>query len=154
MEKVKYKIIIIFILLISRVNAQHFTKGVNFTEWFQPDNVQRLPFSKYSKEDLENVKQLGCDVIRLPINLHAMTKGAGSTELDELLFRFLDQVVDWAEELNINLILDNHTFDPANNTDFRIDTILIPVWKQMAEHYKDRSDLIYYEILNEPHGIS
>ncbi len=154
MEKVKYKILIIIILLISRVNAQHFTKGVNFTEWFQPDNVQRLPFSKYSKEDLENIKQLGCDVIRLPINLHAMTKGAGSTELDELLFRFLDKVVDWAEELNINLILDNHSFDPAINTDFRIDTILIPVWKQMVEHYKDRSNLIYYEILNEPHGIS
>ncbi|MCB9250034.1 MAG: cellulase family glycosylhydrolase [Ignavibacteriales bacterium] len=54
----------------------------------------------------------------------------------------------------MNLILDNHTFDPGDNTDPNVEEILIPVWRHMAEHYKDRSQLIYYEILNEPHGIS
>jgi endoglucanase len=35
-----------------------------------------------------------------------------------------------------------------------VGAILEKVWLQMAQHYKNRSGLIYYEILNEPHGIS
>ncbi|MBN1895667.1 cellulase family glycosylhydrolase [bacterium] len=93
-------------------------------------------------------------MIRLPINLHAMTGGAPDYTLDPLFLYFLDQAVDWAEELEIHLLLDNHTFDPALNTDPDIGDILVPVWTQMALHFKDRSNLVYYEILNEPHGIS
>ena len=40
------------------------------------------------------------------------------------------------------------------NTDPNVDKVLVPVWTQMAEHYKGRSAYLYYEILNEPHGIT
>ncbi len=40
------------------------------------------------------------------------------------------------------------------DTDPNIGEVLVPVWTQMAEHYKDRSARLYYEILNEPHGIT
>ena len=43
----------------------------------------------------------------------------------------------------IQLIFDNHSFNPAVNTDPGIENILIPVWQQMAEHYKNRSNLIF-----------
>ena len=52
------------------------------------------------------------------------------------------------------MILDNHTFDPSDATDPQIGDVLHHVWLQMALHYKDKSDNILYEILNEPHGIS
>ena len=148
------KIILLKIFIVSPVYGQPFSRGVNLTGWFQPESINRLPFLKYTKEDFYNLKVLGVDVIRLPVNLHAMTDNTPSQTLDDLLFYFLDQAVDWAEELNIKLILDNHSFDPAVETGFRIDTVLIPVWQQMAGHYKNRSNLIYYEIMNEPHGIS
>jgi len=35
-----------------------------------------------------------------------------------------------------------------------IDKVLIPVWTQIAQRYKDRSEYVLYEILNEPHTIS
>lgn len=131
-----------------------FSRGVNLTQWFQAGSAQEIQFSKYTRLDFEQIQSLGCDVIRLPINLHFMTNGAPDYSLDPLFLNFLDQVVDWAEELNMHLILDNHTFDPAANTDPNVGTILEKVWLQMAEHFKERSNLIYYEILNEPHGIS
>ena len=126
-----------------------FTKGVNLTNWFQANSPTEIHFTKYTKKDFENIKSLGADVIRLPINLHSMTLGAPNYELDPLFLSFLDHAVDWAEELDIHLILDNHTFDPAKPTDPNIGNILVPVWKNMAEHFKDRSNLVYYEILNE-----
>lgn len=131
-----------------------FSKGVNLTEWFQASSAQQIQFSRYTQKDFEQIKSLGCDVIRLPINLHFMTSGAPDYELDPLFLFFLDQAVDWAEETEINLILDNHTFDPAVSTDPNIGIILEKVWRQMATHFQSRSTLLFYEVLNEPHGIS
>lgn len=143
------------ILSFNSVFAQNqFNKGVNLTNWFQGSSVHDVQFSKYSKKDLQNIKSLGCDVIRLPINLHYMTSGNPDYIIDPLFFHLLDSVVQWSEDLKINLILDNHTFDPAVNTDPSVGDILVKVWPQMAEHYKNTSTLIKYEILNEPHGIT
>lgn len=130
-----------------------FTRGVNVTNWFQAPSPQQIDFTKYTKEDFENIQSLGADVIRLPINLHSMVGDAPDYPLDSLFLFFLDQVVDWAEELEMHLVLDNHTFDPAVDTDPDVGDILVPVWRQMADHYKDRSEYVYFEVLNEPHGI-
>lgn len=134
-----------------------FKRGVNLTGWFQyVSNARQIQFTKFTKQDLINIKSLGCDVIRLPIDLPTMTSGAPDYTIDPLFYYFLDQIIDWAEELELHLILDNHSSytDAAGNTRPSVGDILVPVWTQMAQHYKDRSTYIYYEVLNEPHGIS
>jgi len=147
-------IMTLLLLYAAAVSAQTpFNRGINLTGWFQVGSPGQIQFTKYTKHDLENIKGLGCDVIRLPFNLHSMTAGAPSYTLDPLFLSFLDSVVTWAEELEIYLILDNHSFDPIASTSPDIVNILIPVWTQMAHHYRSRSDYIIYEILNEPHGI-
>jgi len=150
----RYILILLLIIAPARSAETPFKRGVNLTGWFQASSVRQIQFAKYTKQDLINIKSLGCDVIRLPINLHFMTSGEPDYTVEPLFFNFLDQVIDWAEELELHLILDNHSFDPAEDTEPNIIDILIPVWTQMAEHYKERSNLIYYEVLNEPHGIS
>jgi len=147
---------ILFLIIINVAFSAEtpFKRGVNLTGWFQTSDVRQIQFTKFTKQDFINIKSLGCDVIRLPINLHAVTGGEPNYTIEPLFYYFLDQTVDWAEELEMHLILDNHTFDPAVNTEPSIENILIPVWTQMAEHYKERSNYLYYEVLNEPHGIS
>ena len=153
---VLFVILMVALVLPGSADAQQapFNRGVNLTGWFQTGSVSQIQFNRYSKKDFENIKSLGCDVIRLPINLHFMTKGQPDYRIEPLFYEFLDQVVSWAEELNLYLILDNHTFDPAVNTNPNVGPILEKVWLQMATHYKERSQYIMYEILNEPHGIS
>jgi endoglucanase len=131
-----------------------FHRGVNLTNWFQAEGPRRIQFTKYTKKDFQNIRSLGCDVIRLPVNLHAMTNGAPDYTVDPLFLSFLDSSMDWAEELGMVLIVDNHTFDPSTNTDPAVENVLAPVWKQVAAHCKNRSALICYEVLNEPHGIT
>lgn len=130
-----------------------FSRGVNLTGWFDAASSGQIQFQRFSKKNFAEIKSLGADVIRLPINLHAMTNGAPDYTLDPLFLGFLDQAVDWAEELGLYIILDNHTFDPARPTDPNIDRALLKVWPQMARHYQGRSDRVLYEVLNEPHGI-
>lgn len=130
-----------------------FKRGVNLTGWFDVASPGQIQFQRFTKKNFAEIKSLGADVIRLPINLHAMTDGAPDYTLDPLFLGFLDQAVDWAEELGLYIILDNHTFDPARPTDANIDRALLKVWPQMARHFQGRSDRVLYEVLNEPHGI-
>ena len=131
-----------------------FSRGVNLTGWFQVSSPGQIQFTKFTKQDIVNIKSLGCDVIRLPINLHSMTSGSPSYTLDPLYVSFLDSVITWCEDLHIYLMIDNHTFDPNVDTSPDVGTILVKVWSQTAAHLKDRSDYILYEILNEPHGLT
>ncbi len=146
--------LILFCYSLALSQNTPFSRGVNLTGWFQADNPKQIQFTKYTKKDLQNIKSLGADVIRLPIKLHSMTNGAPSYTPDPLFLKFLDSVVTWAEELDLHLILDNHTSDGSQKTDTNIAQILIPVWTKMAEHYKHRFTKLYYEILNEPQGIT
>lgn len=145
---------IFFFQVFSQTLVPPFHAGVNVTNWFQAPTPRQVQFTKYTKTDFENIKSLGCDVIRLPINLHAMTNGEPDYTIDPLFFSMLDQVVEWADELEIYLILDNHTFDPDIDTSPDVEDILVKVWQQMAAHYKNHSEYLLYEVLNEPHGIS
>jgi len=130
-----------------------FSKGVNFSDWFESNNAGGIPFTKYTEQDFIDVKSLGVDVIRLPIKMHSMTGGAPNYTLDPLLVKFLKIAVDWAEKHEIYIIIDNHSFDPVLSTSVDIDRILIPVWEQVARLFKDRGRYVIYEVLNEPHGI-
>ncbi|MBL0741978.1 hypothetical protein [Chryseolinea lacunae] len=62
-----------------------FSKGVNLTSWFQALGPRQIQFTRFTRKDFERIKSLGCDAIRLPINLHTMTSGAP----DEV-FNFLE----------------------------------------------------------------
>ncbi len=130
-----------------------FSRGVNLTNWFQAGSAAEIDFHRYDRDDFEQIRNLGADVIRLPINLHHMTDGAPDYVLDPLFLGYLDQAVDWAEALGLHLVLDNHTFDPSTNTDPAVREVLLAVWPQMARHFRNRGDTLYYEVLNEPHGI-
>jgi endoglucanase len=149
-----YSIVLLFFIFLS-VSAQvPFNRGVNLTGWFQADSPGQIQFSRFTRQDIINIKSLGCDVIRLPVNLHSMTSGSPSYNLDPIYVSFLDSVITWCEKEEIYLIIDNHSFDPNVNTSSDIGTILNKVWSQTAAHLKDRSGYIMYEILNEPHGIT
>lgn len=143
-----------FLLMQIAIAQVPFHRGVNLTGWFQASNAQKIQFRKFTKKDFANIKSLGCDVIRLPINLHGMTSGTPNYTIDPLFFSFLDSAVNWAEELQLYLLIDNHSFDPIASTSPDINLTLNKVWPQLAEHYKNSSNYIMYEILNEPHGIS
>ena len=118
MVKCTLKVISFFVIVACETVAYGdtnvpFSRGFNLTNWFQVSSPQQIQFSKYTKQDFENIKSLGCDVIRLPINLHSMTSGEPDYTLDPLFLTFLDEVVGWAEELEMHLILDNHKTIPT-----------------------------------------
>ncbi len=150
------KLLLCLLIMISTAAALEvpFSRGVNLTGWFQTSSARQVHFTKFTQQDFRNIKSLGCDVVRLPIELMRMSSGAPNYTLDPLFFYFLDQVIDWAEELEIYLILDYHATESSTFQDPNLEKSLIALWTQMAERYKNRSNYILYEIINEPHDIA
>jgi endoglucanase len=127
---------------------------VNVTEWFQKSSAREINVNRYSEDDFRAIRDLGCDVVRLPVDLLHMAGPAPDYKLDPLFLQFLDLAVDRAEAAGLFIVLDNHTFDPAVDTDPAIEPVLLASWIQMARHFRNRSNLVLYEVQNEPHGIS
>lgn len=156
MKLKKHLLTLLFILSIHFLfSAQDlpFHRGFNLTWIWSNESANKIRFSNYGKQDLEDIKSLGCDVIRLPLSLRYFTDDSDERVFDPLFFYFLDQVVDWCEELELYLILDNHTQFPLSSY-IPTKEDLVPIWRQIAERYSDRSEYILYETFNEPHNIS
>ena len=142
-----------------------FTKGVNLCNFLEywGDQEDALPtMNKYDEADFVCLKSMGVDVIRLVCDFDLYTEEAsGIGKIDEAILKKVDEICDWAERNQIYLIIDNHnnhTFDPfgqwtyTNNDFILLQKHLESVWSQIALRYKDRSDYIIYEIMNEPNG--
>ena len=77
-----------------------FTKGVNFTNWLEFKTAEQINPDHFTKQDFVNAKKLGCDVIRLPIHFETICQGIEDYTIPEKIFRILDNVVAWVEELD------------------------------------------------------
>jgi endoglucanase len=144
----------LFLLVSAHCQLVPFSRGINLAYWFEAENIRQVKFTQYTRHDFEDIKSLGCDVIRVPVHFPNMTDGDPDYTVDPLFYSLFDQVVQWCDELDIYLIIDNHSSGNAGSiTDPEIGNILQKIWSQLALHYKDASSYILYEILNEPHDI-
>ncbi len=139
---------------ITKAVAAPFTKGVNFTNWLEYRTAEQIDAQLFTKQDFVNVKKLGCDVVRLPIHFERICEGIADYTIPVKILEILDKVAAWAEELKIYVIFDFHNNTHADSvTSTDVEKVLNPIWKQLAERYKDASEYIVYELMNEPHGI-
>ena len=80
--------------------------------------------------------------------------------LNKADLQMLDQIYDWTSELGIKLIIDHHhaagrqwgwgIYDFRLFEDFKYHDMTVEFWRQMAEYYKDKEDIIF-GLLNEPY---
>jgi hypothetical protein len=111
-----------------------------------------------TKADIDLLKSTGMNSVRVPIHYKFFTKG------NEEGFRLLDRVVSWAKADGMYVVIDMHQA-PGGQTGTNIDDSygypwlydspgnqaeLIDIWKRIADHYKDDSTVLGYDLLNEP----
>lgn len=134
----------------SKVNKElPFSKGINLPQWLEYNRSNTM---LYGKKDFENIKAMGVEVIRLPVWFEIWNDGAPDYKISQDCFINLDDAVSWCKELGMYLIIDFHNdCDGASKTDPNIEKVLMKVWPQIAERYKNQGEYVIYEIMNEPH---
>ena len=113
-------------------------------------------FDTWNKEreqqHFDLIKEIGLNNVRINTGPFAHVTETPPYRLSQAFFERLDWTINQALLRDLTVIIDNHEFramadDPMGNYE-----IFLATWKQMAEHYKDYPDNVYFGVLNEPHG--
>jgi endoglucanase len=111
-----------------------------------------------TEDDIRFLHQAGLNSIRIPLHYKYFVAG------DDEGFRLLDRVIGWAKKYDLYVVLDMHCA-PGGQTGTNIDDswgypwlyesaadqqLTIDTWKRIAEHYRNNSTVLGYDLLNEP----
>ncbi len=115
-------------------------------DFFFPRGLKYLT----KKSTYTNIKEKGFDHIRVPIDFRLFYNEETNT-LDEELIKNYDKILDLAEWAGLYVIIDFHGWYDISSlkTDLNL---FVNIWKLVAERYKDRSNYVIFELVNEPSG--
>jgi endoglucanase len=97
------------------------------------------------------VKEAGFDTIRLPISWTYHTSKEAPYTVDSAFIERVQWAVDEAVARDLNIIVNVHHYDELNKDPSAEEGRYLAIWQQIAERFKDYSDKVYFELLNEPH---
>lgn len=116
--------------------------------------------------DFEQIKSFGFNVVRLPFDYRTITEDAPPFATKPDAFVYLDKCVDMAEAAGLYTILDlhgapggqsmedhtgeagqDHLWDRPENQKHTVE-----VWRKVSEHFKNRTSVAAYDLVNEPYG--
>ncbi len=98
------------------------------------------------------VQKAGFSAIRLPIKWsnHALTKSPYT--IDPTFFARIDWAVKNATTRGLAIVINIHHYDEILEKPNEHKERLLALWTQIAERYKNQSDKVFFEILNEPNS--
>ena len=105
---------------------------------------------KLKEEYFKRIAEAGFNSVRIPVRWSAHADAAAPYTIDAKFFERVDWAVDQALRRKLLVVLNMHHFDgmmkdPANHRER-----FVALWKQIAEHFKDRPPEVAFELLNEP----
>jgi len=104
------------------------------------------------REELDLMKGLGLKGVRINTRpfLHASENPPYT--LSREFYDRLDWLVDEALERGFTVIIDEHQYRVMGKDPMALKDIFLSTWRQIAEHYKDYPDNVYFGVLNEPNN--
>ena len=112
----------------------------------------------FGPHDLDNIRSLGFNVVRLSIGYDTLLRDDGSWRPDA--FTRMDWLVQQAWQRGLYTILDYHAFLPPgadqnggvtgywSNAVQKAETVRI--WQRIAQHYRGQPAIAMFDLLNEP----
>ena len=105
-----------------------------------------------TQEMIQSVHDAGFSTIRIPVSWHDHV--SDDYTISERWLSRVQQVVDWAMELNMYVILNIHhdedQFYPSQERLADSKAYVGSIWTQLAERFKDYDEHLIFESLNEP----
>ena len=143
---------------IAFTRVQHLRHGINASEWFAQSaaDYSAARTNRYTDAaDIALMARLGFDNVRLsidPLPLEQMPHAADG--LNPNFVGRLDKAVDTMLAEGLAVEIDIHPEEPyklgIRTNDTAVDR-LVMLWRKLAAHYASRdSNLLFFEVMNEP----
>jgi endoglucanase len=131
-------------------------KGFNLSNWLEASWLgdDYPDVNAYKKSDLEYLKGIGMKTVRMPMLFEWYSDTTPPYSLREThnAYKFIDSVIKWTKELDMNLIIDNHHGRDLTDQNY-LQQIprLAGMWKNIIEKYGYLDpDKVFFELRNEP----
>ena len=126
-----------------------FSAGIN-VNGLEGDWSYKRAMSILSDETTyENIKRQGFDHIRIPIDFR-LIYSESTKSFNEKEIAKIDNVLDLVEKSGLYATIDFHGWYDITPRDKAAKETFLTIWGLVAERYKDRSELISFELMNEP----
>lgn len=126
-------------------------RGINLGNMLEAPNEGEWGLT-VQEEFFDLIKEGGFDFIRLPIRWNTHADESAPYTIDPVFFTRIDEIVNWALERDLAIIVDFHHYDEMAWDPWGHKDRFLGIWGQVAEHYKDYPSNVLFELLNEPNG--
>ena len=131
-------------------------KGINLGNTMEPENEGGWNNPPAQQYYFDLYRDAGFDVVRIPVRWDKHTQDTPPYAINEAWMQRVEQVVDWGLERDLFIVLNAH-HEEWIKSDYgnagkraRFDSI----WSQISERFRDKSDRLIFEIINEPYGLT
>jgi endoglucanase len=119
----------------------------------------------FSKDDVEFLKECGANVVRLPLNYRHFEDDSDPYRYLEKGFERLARIVGECARAGLYVILDLHSVQGWQNTDWHCDNSsrhaliwqhphfqerFVALWREIAHHFRGEAAVAGYNLMNEP----
>ena len=160
----KQIVLLIFGLGISSIISAQITpheaikqmqKGINLGNTREPPTEGGWNNPKAQEYYFDLYQDAGFDCVRIPVRYDNYTGKTAPYKVSEAWLNRIEEVAEWGLSRGLFIVINTHhdewiknSYTEANKT--RFDSI----WSQIAVRFKDKSEKLVFEIINEPKGLT
>jgi len=126
-------------------------RGVNLGNALEAPSEGELGVT-LKEEYFQVIKDAGFDSVRLPVRWNAHALEQKPYTIDPNFFARVDWAVNCTLSRGLALMLNIHHYDGLDNDPNTHTERFCALWRQIAEHYKDKPNTLVFELMNEPHN--
>lgn len=130
-------------------------RGINLGNTLEPPTESAWNNGPAQESYFDRYVEAGFTNVRVPVRWDEHTMTTPPYTVDATWMDRVEEVVDWGLERGLYITLNGHhedwlkeNYSAANQA--RYDAI----WEQIVERFQDKSDLLIYEMINEPKGLT
>ncbi len=130
-------------------------RGINLGNTLEPPQESAWNNGPAQESYFDAYVEAGFTNVRIPVRWDEHTQASAPYAIDGAWMDRVEEVIDWGLARGLYITLNGHhedwlknDYSPANQS--RYDEI----WRQIIARFKDKSDKLLYEIINEPNGLT
>ena len=156
--------IVLFLLVVVSLNAQitpaeaiaGMGRGINLGNTLEPPYEGDWNNGPAQESHFDAYLDAGFSNIRIPVRWDNHTGDLPPFDIAESWMDRVEEVVDWGLSRGFFITLNGHHEDWLKN-DYSNTTLqdrYDAIWAQIAERFKNKSERLLFEIINEPNGMT
>ncbi|MEM9258071.1 MAG: cellulase family glycosylhydrolase, partial [Bacteroidota bacterium] len=130
-------------------------RGINLGNTLEPPREGEWNNGPAQESYFDAYVAAGFTNVRIPVRWDQHTQSSAPYTIDAAWMDRVEEVVDWGLSRGLYITLNGHHEDWLKNDYSAVNRARYDnIWRQIITRFKDKSDKLLYEIINEPNGLT